>query len=90
MISDLKQKVSEKTSLKPVALLGLLVIAISILCIMVVDYPVMYFMAKHQDGLVREVFYRLTNAGHGTPYFVIIFFVLIAASICKYFDFNHL
>ena len=47
-------------------------------------------MAKHQDGLVREVFYRLTNAGHGTPYFVIIFFVLIAASICKYFDFNYL
>ena len=45
MISDLKQKVSEKTSLKPVALLGLLVIAMSILCIMVVDYPVMYFMA---------------------------------------------
>ena len=90
MISDLKQKASEKTSLKAVALLGLLVIAMSILCIMVVDYPVMYFMAKHQDGLVREIFYRLTDAGHGTLYFVTIFFLLIVASGCKYFDLHYL
>ena len=90
MISDLKQKASEKTSLKAVALLGLLVIAMSILCIMVVDYPVMYFMAKHQDGLVREIFYRLTDAGHGTPYFVSIFFLLIVASGCKYFNLHYL
>ena len=90
MISDLEQKVFGKKSTKSVALLGLLVAAMCILCILFIDYPVMYFMAKHQDGLVREVFYRLTNAGHGTPYFVIIFFVLIVATICKYFDFNYL
>ncbi|PPR60412.1 MAG: hypothetical protein CFH08_02474, partial [Alphaproteobacteria bacterium MarineAlpha3_Bin7] len=59
MISDLKQKVFGKNPTKSVALLGLLVVAMCILCILFIDYPVMYFMAKHQDGLVREVFYRL-------------------------------
>lgn len=90
MVSELKQKFFEKSSSTPVVLLGLLVIAISILCILFIDYPVMYFMAKHQDGLVREIFYRLTDVGHGTPYFSITLFLLLAATVCKYFDIHWL